>query len=386
MNSGLRAAPTSPPGPFGPFGYGAQTVAEFFFDFGLFALKTIVVVGLVALLVAIVAGLIGRQTHAGGEELTITKLNERLKNDRETLETALMDDVTWHSSNKEKRAKDKSERKAKKKALKAARKSSREADSVLESTERRRVYVVDFDGDLQATAVTSLRRELTAILSFARERDEVVVRLESGGGLVHSYGLAASQLERIREKGVPLTVCVDKVAASGGYMMACVANQILAAPFAVIGSIGVVAQLPNFHRLLKKHDVDVELITAGEHKRTLTVFGQNTDEDRKKFREDLEDTHLLFQEFVGRHRPQLDMQKIATGEVWWGARALEQSLVDRLSTSDDYLVSACEDADVLLIKFKEKKSLQDKLMGSVESAVDRTLLRLYERAVRRPLS
>lgn len=363
-------------------------MAEFFFDFGLFALKSILIFALIGITLGVIGALVNRQTSHGGEELTVTKLNARLDNERETMEGALMDDVTWHSSNKEKRTKEKAERKAKKRALKARRKARR-PHGTLDSPgegERRRVYVVDFDGDLQATAVASLRRELSAITSVARSDDEVVVRLESGGGLVHAYGLAASQLDRVRSKGIKLTVCVDKVAASGGYLMACVANQILAAPFAAIGSIGVVAQLPNFHRLLKKHDVDFELITAGEHKRTLTVFGQNTEEDRKKFRQDLEETHTLFKEFVQQHRPALDIAKVATGQVWWGTRALSEGLVDRLETSDEYLIAACAEADVLEVKFKEKKSLQDKLMSSLEAGVDRTILRFWDRAIGRPLS
>ena len=130
-----------------------------------------------------------------------------------------------------------------------------------------------------------------------------MVRLESGGGLVHGYGLAAAQLVRLKDAGLTLTVCVDKVAASGGYMMACVADKVVAAPFAVIGSIGVVSQLPNFHKWLKNHDVDYEMFTAGDYKRTVTVFGENDAEDRAKYQEELEQTHALFKHFVNTYRP-----------------------------------------------------------------------------------
>ena len=173
--------------------------------------------------------------------------------------------------------------------------------------------MLDFDGDIKASAVEHLRHEITALLSLATPQDEVVVRLESGGGMVHSYGLAPRNWRRIRQAGVPLTICVDKVAASGGYMMACIGDRILSAPFAILGSIGVVAQLPNLHRLLKKHDVDFEVLTAGEYKRTLTVFGENTDKGREKFQEDLEITHELFKDFVARYRPQLAIDEVATG-------------------------------------------------------------------------
>ena len=242
-----------------------------------------------------------------------------------------------------------------------------------------RVFVVNFHGNISASAVTNLREEVTAILSQATVNDEVVVRLESGGGMVHSYGLASSQLDRIRKRKIPLTVCVDKVAASGGYMMACVADKIVAAPFAILGSIGVVAQLPNFHRVLKKHDVDFELLTAGEHKRTLTMFGENTDSGREKFIEELEDTHSLFKQFVQERRPQLDIDLIATGEVWFGIRALEVALVDDLQTSDEYLVTRATEADVFEIAFVVKKKLHQRLGLAAEESADRVVLRWWER-------
>jgi serine protease SohB len=196
---------------------------------------------------------------------------------------------------------------------------------------------------------------------------------------VHAYGLASSQLQRIKEHGIDLTVCVDKVAASGGYMMACVANKILAAPFAVLGSIGVVAQMPNFNRLLKKHDIDFELITAGEYKRTLTVLGENTKKGREKFVEEIEDIHLLFKEFVAEHRPELDIEKVATGEHWFGQRALDRGLVDELITSDEYIAQACETADVFEVKYVEKKPLPERLGIALQDSADSLLMRWWER-------
>ncbi|MEM7379530.1 MAG: protease SohB, partial [Pseudomonadota bacterium] len=219
----------------------------------------------------------------------------------------------------------------------------------------------------------------TAVLAVARPGDEVVVKLESPGGMVHSYGLAASQLDRIVQAKVQLVVCVDKVAASGGYMMACVANRIVAAPFAVLGSIGVVAQLPNVHRLLKKNDIDFELLTAGQYKRTLTVFGENTDEGRQKFIEELEETHVLFKEFVSEHRPQVDIDQIATGETWYGRRALGMKLIDEVSTSDDYLIKRLEEVNVYDVRFVEHKSLRERLgMGAAEM-LDRVAVKWWDR-------
>ena len=228
---------------------------------------------------------------------------------------------------------------------------------------------LDFDGDLQASKVDDLRNEITAVLTSAREQDEVLVRIESPGGMVHGYGLAASQLERVRARKIRLVTAVDKVAASGGYLMASVSDHIIAAPFALVGSIGVVAQVPNVHRLLKKHDVDVEVLTAGKYKRTLTVFGENTAQGRAKFVEELEDVHALFQEFVQANRPQVSLEEIATGEAWYGQRALTHRLVDELSTSDAYLTRACEQADVFEVRWvAHKKPIERVLAQFVEGA------------------
>lgn len=227
--------------------------------------------------------------------------------------------------------------------------------------DRHQVFVLDFDGDMKASAVKHLRDEISTLISTANEGDEVVLRLESSGGLVHSYGLAAAQLARLKDAGITLTVCVDKVAASGGYMMACVADTIIAAPFAVVGSIGVVSQVPNFHKWLKNHDVDYEMFTAGDYKRTVTVFGENDDSDRAKYQEELEQTHLLFKDFVNRYRGMLDVDKVATGEHWYGEDALHLNLVDGLQTSDSYILEKLADHDVYALQSRQKPTLAEKL-------------------------
>lgn len=225
-----------------------------------------------------------------------------------------------------------------------------------------KIFVLDFKGDIQASAVENLREEITLILATAKAgRDRVVVRLESPGGMVHGYGLAAAQLVRLRDAGFHLTICVDKVAASGGYMMACIANEIIAAPFAIVGSIGVVAQVPNFNRLLKQHNVDFELYTAGQYKRTVTMFGENTPEGKAKFEEELQQTHMLFKHFVEKYRPQLNVDKVATGEHWYGEDALELNLVDKLQTSDEYLLALLPQHDIYVINTRKKATLGEKL-------------------------
>ena len=255
-----------------------------------------------------------------------------------------------------------------KKEYKAFHKENARIEKERDKTEQKslpKVFVLDFDGDMAASRVSVLREQITALIGIAGPADEVVVRLESPGGVVHGYGLAASQLARLRAHKISLTVCVDKVAASGGYMMACIANQILCAPFAIVGSIGVVASLPNLNRLLKSKNIDYLELTAGEHKRTLTMLGEVTEKGREKFVEQLEDTHLLFKEFVVQHRPQLHMEQVATGEHWFGTRALDLKLVDKIETSDDYLLAASKKADVYLIEIEVKETLRERVLGMV---------------------
>ena len=352
-------------------------MAEFFFEYGLFALKALTVVVAIGavIVIAVSAGMRTKKPAEG--HLEITKVNDQLDDMRDMINAAVTDPDAFKIEAKKKKKADKAERKAHKKALKKGGHSNAEDGS--KTDEKARAFVLDFDGDMKAAAVSGLRREITAVLSMAAEDDEVILRLESGGGMVHAYGLASSQLQRIKDRKIPLTVCVDKVAASGGYMMACVADKLLAAPFAIIGSIGVIAQLPNFHRLLKKHDVDFEMITAGEYKRTLTMFGENTEKGREKFVEDVEDIHLLFKDFVTQHRPQLDIEKVATGEAWFGQRALDRVLVDSLMTSDEYIANACEERNVFEVKYVEKKSLPEKFGIALHSAIDTVLLKWWDR-------
>ena len=345
---------------------------EFFFDYGLFAAKlfTIVFAILIVVVTSIAAGRRVRKSMKG--HIETTKINDEIDDMRLAIDAGVSDPETFKQHLKQRQKEKKLERKARKQALKKA------GDAAADDAATR-VFVLDFDGDIRASAVSRLRREITAVLSMARASDEVVVRLESRGGMVHSYGLASSQLDRIKKQGINLTVCVDKVAASGGYMMACVADKILAAPFAILGSIGVIAQLPNFHRLMQKHDIDFEMVTAGEYKRTLTVFGENTDKGREKFAEEIEDVHLLFKEFVTAHRPGLDIDRVATGETWFGQRALDLTLVDELSTSDEYIASACAMADVFEVKFVEKKPLPERLGIVLQNSIDAVLMRWWER-------
>ncbi|MGO2353888.1 MAG: protease SohB [Marinomonas foliarum] len=338
---------------------------EFFADYAGFLLKLVSVALVIGFLLTMMSG--GKRKSQPGS-LSVTKLNEHYDAMKVELDRQLLDKKALKSLEKEKKKKEKLEKKEQKKE-----------PAVAESADKKRLYVLDFDGDIKASAVESLREEITAVLSVAKPQDEVVVRLESGGGVVHGYGLAASQLQRVREASIPLTICVDKVAASGGYMMACVADKIIAAPFAILGSIGVVAQIPNVHRLLDKSLIDVELHTAGRYKRTLTMLGENTDEGREKFKQDLEDTHGLFKRFVSGQRPQLDIEDIATGDTWYGSEALENKLVDVVMTSDAYLVSHYHETEVVHVVYKQPKGMAERLGLSFFSVVEQKAVSWFSR-------
>ena len=330
---------------------------EFLIEYGLFLAKVVTFV--VALVVLVTLLISARQPGPQGEpgRLEVKHLNDAYEQVTKSLNQAMMSPEGQKAAQKAAKKTEKQRLKAEKAALK---RSSNEADP--KALPISRVFVLNFDGDIEASAVSSLRQEVTAILAVASAEDEVLLRLESAGGVVHGYGLAASQLRRITKQGIKLTVSVDKVAASGGYMMACIADRIIAAPFAVLGSIGVVAQVPNFNRLLKSQKVDVELHTAGAHKRTLTMFGENTDEGRQKFRAELEEVHQLFKVFVRDNRPQVDIEVVATGEAWYGQRALEQQLIDEIQTSDEYLIEKMPTAAVYEIVYEIQQSKVEKLV------------------------
>lgn len=327
-------------------------MTEFFFDYGLFAAKTLtVILALMVLLMGAVAILASRQRDS--ESIEIEKINDKFDNLKDALESEILSKDEIKALKKERKKKDKQEAKLQKQRLKEGS----------HEPVRPRLFVLRFNGDMHASEVENMREAITAILSVAKaeNKDEALILLESPGGLVHNYGLAASQLQRFRERNIPLTASIDLVAASGGYMMACVANTIIAAPFAVVGSIGVLAQIPNFNRLLKKYDVDIEQHTAGEYKTTLTMFGENTDKAREKFQDELEDTHTLFKNFVQAHRPELDINKLATGEHWYGTQAIDLKLVDSLITSDDYLLNKNDTTDIYEVSYVIQESFTDKI-------------------------
>ncbi|HBV40456.1 MAG TPA: protease SohB [Erwinia sp.] len=337
--------------------------------YGLFLAKTVTVVVAIAAIALLLTHLAMRKRTQSGQ-LRLTRLNDAYQEIKDEMGLASMkphDKKRWYKEQK-------------KKAKLEAKNAKADAKQGIKPAESKpTLYVMDFKGSMDAHEVASLREEVSAVMAVARPQDEVLLRLESPGGVVHGYGLASSQLQRLRDKNIRLTVAVDKVAASGGYMMACVADRIVAAPFSIIGSIGVVAQIPNFNRLLKRNEIDVELHTAGDYKRTLTLFGENTEQGREKFREDLNETHQLFKTFVHQMRPALDIESVATGEHWFGTQALEKGLIDAIGTSDDLIIDQMQAREVVAVHYVKRKRMMDRFTQSASVSLERLLLRLWQR-------
>lgn len=333
-------------------------------EFGVFAGKLLTVFLFIVGLVLLIAAIILKQKLK--PELEVENINQKLDDLEFLLQSSILDKKSF------------------KDYTKAHKQKEKDREKKLEAGREQHLFLVQFKGDLHAHAVKQLRDEVTAILTIAKPNDEVVVAIESPGGTVHGYGLAAAQLLRLKDAQLKLTACVDLVAASGGYMMACTAHKIIAAPFAILGSIGVLAQVPNFHKLLKKHDVDYEEISSGEYKRTVSILGEITAKGRAKFQEQIVDTHDLFKNFVANSRPQTDISKVATGEYWYGLRAKELNLVDDIMTSDEYLFRRKDESAIFSIKYREKKSLSDKISDIMGSATEKASARVLEKFMESP--
>jgi serine protease SohB len=328
-------------------------IMQTFSDWVQFAVSSAVVLLFLLILLSLLVLIIKRTKKVSKTRFAVEHLNELWRDNEDLIRSAVLPRKQYSALVKEREKQEKEK--------------SKSQNPVSESSSEKKVFVIDFEGDVTATECNALRDIVSALISVATGKDEVVVRLESPGGVVHGYGLAASQLARLKERNIHLTVCVDKVAASGGYMMACVADKIIAAPFAFIGSIGVVSSMPNFNRLLKKHDIDFVEQTAGEHKRTLSLFGELNDSKMAKHQHDLEVIHSIFKQHVARHRPQVDINLVATGEVWLGIPALDLGLVDEIRTSDDLLITLGKNAEVYLIKSEREQNWKTKLMKQLFS-------------------
>ncbi len=344
---------------------------SFLREYGLFLLETLTVVAAIVTVLVTVAVLVGRTARARRPDargLRVRNLNRTF----EDLGIALRSHTVPRKVAKAQARALRKQRKALDAKGPVTGAAEGPAGTAGTASGRPRVFVLDFHGDIRATEVAGLREEVTAVVSVARPGDEVVVRLENPGGTVHDQGFAAAQLLRVRSRGVRLVVAVDKVAASGGYMMACVADRIIAAPFAVVGSIGVITEIPNVFRLLERAGVEFEQVTGGEYKRTVTPFTQTTPAKREKLTEQVADIHALFKEWVATNRPQVDIERVATGEHWYGTRAVELGLVDELVTSDDYLLARAAEADLYSVRWTQGHRTARRLASLVSSLTSMT--------------
>ena len=345
---------------------------NWFSQYALFLAETAtVVIAILSILIFILSQ--RRKLSIVAGRLSVKDISQEYEQIKDDILMSSMDELEAKQYTKDLKKQKKIEKKQAKLAVKQKQKQDKSSNQVAGA--KPKLFVLSFNGSMDAHEVEELRQEITAVLAIIKPEDQVVIKLESPGGVVHGYGLAASQLLRFRARNIPFTAVVDKVAASGGYMMACTANKIVAAPFAIVGSIGVVAQIPNFNRLLKKHDVDIELQTAGEYKRTLTMFGENTDEGRQKFKQELEETHLLFKDFVKEYRPNVDIEKVATGEHWFAAQAKDKGLVDQISTSDDFILSHLDTHKIISVSFQRKQKLSEKISKNLVKSVERLFYR-----------
>jgi serine protease SohB len=323
----------------------------FWLDIAAFALKALLIVAAVGGLAVLIARL-ARSGEAKDKEIKVRSLDERYDDMRDALNGALLD-----------RRERKALAKAEKKEAKAAAKARRGQEP------GKRIYVLAFKGDMRASAVKRFGSEIDAVLIAARPgTDEAVIRIESPGGTVTGYGLAAAEILRLREHKIRVTASVDQVAASGGYMMACAADRIVAAPFAVVGSIGVVAPVPNLHRLLKKNEIEFEEMTAGEYKRTVSVLGEITPAGREHFRGKLDATHEAFKAHVAQYRPSVDIVKVANGDHWLASEALALGLVDELSTGDELLFRARDGAALYEVTTEARKTLLQQVLSGFGAA------------------
>lgn len=332
---------------------------EFLYEYGLFLAKSVTLVVAIGFIIALFVSISSKDSKSSSGKLTIKNISKEIRKQTSQIRKSLLNETD-------------------KKALEKDAKSKEKELKSTPNAEKPKMFVIEFDGDVHAKETSNLREEITAILTIAKEDDEVLIKLESPGGVVHGYGLASSQIARLKQKGIKVTISVDKVAASGGYMMACVADKIISAPFAIVGSIGVVAEMPNINKLLKKHDIEIEQHTAGNFKRTLTLMGENTEDGREKFKEELKETHALFKEWISEHRPALEVEKVATGEHWYGKQAIALGLVDEIGTSDDFILSQLDNFELISIKHEEKKSMAEKLGVAASVSIGTLLSKAYK--------
>lgn len=239
--------------------------------------------------------------------------------------------------------------------------------------------VLTFVGDIGAKQYKSFGQLIDEVIINKSEIDEVVVVVNSPGGAVSPYGNVYSQMERVRDAGLKLTVCIDVVAASGGYLMSLPAHKIIAAPFSMVGSVGVMAFVPNLRGLLEDYNINPRTFTAGKYKRTVSLTDEATEEEVEKFKQQLNAIHRLFLEAVKKYRKDVKMEVVETGEHWTARESVELGLglVDDIATSQQYLLEANRDRDLIILSQKRGFWEGGLLSRFVQGVIEKIELRLF---------
>lgn len=233
------------------------------------------------------------------------------------------------------------------------------------------VFVIDYVGSMMASEVVYLTAKIDAIILKSNKDDEVVINITSPGGAVSGYGLVASQIKRLKTAGLKITATVDTVAASGGYMAAVVSDEIIAAPFAMVGSIGVVANVMIYEELLKNIGIQTNVYTSGDSKRTVVPSRVPNAEEEAKLEAQLEEIHSRFKDHVLSFRPDIDEDKVFTGQAFLAADAINFGLVDKIGTSDELLLNLYKDGHRLIeVQF----IIEENIGGSVTKQVSAGLV------------
>lgn len=276
-------------------------------------------------------------------------------------------------------------------SVKAQEKSSSRKSGDEKTGEPGKVAVLKFKGDIRASARFAFAKLVDEVVLNAREFKEVVVVVESPGGGVSEYGMLFAELERMRkcEENFQLTVVVDTVAASGGYLMSLPAHKILAAPFAMVGSIGVVSFIPNIRELLEANKIKPRTFTAGDFKRTVTLTDEGDEKSAEQYKQQLALIHEQFKQALKKYRPQVELEKVATGEAWLASTTVEKELqlVDGLNTSHALLLEMNQSFDLVEYSSKaERKTFLKRILGcddENQSIVDQIVTKFVDEVSQR---
>ncbi len=248
-----------------------------------------------------------------------------------------------------------------------------------------RLAVLRFQGlrDLNASGDQRLSEAIDEVLVNRDHFEEAVVIIDSPGGTTHGYGHAYALLERLSASGLKVTACIDRIGASGGYLMALPADRILAGPFAIVGSVGVVAGIPNVKRLLEEKGVSYRLFVAGDKKRVVHFADDDGPEVREYMDEKLAGIHTQFLQAVEKHRgDRVKLDEVRSGDHWSAEESVEKGLglVDELQTSAEYLLE--RNREVALVMIERRVDITERFAGYLAARLSARVASLFTRWLR----